>query len=339
MSDLGFGIVGTGFIAGILADAITRAPGAHLAAVSSRSLAKAQDFVEGRSGVAAVEGLETLLARADVAAVYVAIPTAAKEAVTLAAIAAGKHVLVDKPLPDAEAVRRMTQAAAEKGVLFMDATHFSHHPRTATIRAESAARIGRPRSLNTTFYFPFDDRENIRFDPAQEPMGAVGDMAWYSMRAVVEYLRPAGALTKVSVVPERDPATGAVIRLSGVLGFESGESATLDVGYTAGTAIMDLSLLGTAGMITMDDFVLDWHDSFPFDHPDTPVGFVHRSGMAHRSAFDFVETPSDLPQEVRMIRAFADAVASEAAEDWGAYSKASLETQTLLDAIWRACSA
>lgn len=36
------------------------------------------------------------------------------------------------------------------------------------------------------FYFPFSDRENIRFDPTDEPMGAVGDMAWYSMRAVVE---------------------------------------------------------------------------------------------------------------------------------------------------------
>ena len=33
------------------------------------------------------------------------------------------------------------------------------------------------------------DRDNIRFDPTQEPMTALGDMAWYSMRAVVEYLR------------------------------------------------------------------------------------------------------------------------------------------------------
>ena len=49
-----------------------------------------------------------------------------------------------------------------------------------------AELIGFPRSLHTMFYFPFSDRENIRFDPTDEPMGAVGDMAWYSMRAVVE---------------------------------------------------------------------------------------------------------------------------------------------------------
>jgi predicted dehydrogenase len=55
-----------------------------------------------------------------------------------AAIAAGKHVLVDKPFADQASVSRMVKAAAAKGVAFMDATHFVHHPRAAAIRAATA---------------------------------------------------------------------------------------------------------------------------------------------------------------------------------------------------------
>ena len=71
-------------------------------------------------------------------------------------------------------VVRMTQAAAANGVCVMDATHFVHHPRTAAIRAACPEKIGTPRTLHTTFYFPFSDRNNIRFDQKQEPMTAAG---------------------------------------------------------------------------------------------------------------------------------------------------------------------
>lgn len=337
MSELGFGVVGTGFIAGIVANAIVAAKGAKLSAVSSRKLANAEAFVADRAGATAVEGVDTLLARADVDAVYVATPTSTKEAIALAAIDAGKHVLVDKPLLDAASVTRMIEAASAKGVLFMDATHFVHHPRTDAIQVATSAKIGTPKSLHTTFYFPFDDRENIRFDLTQEPMGAVGDMAWYSMRAIVEYLRPVGDLTKVAVVPEFDDATGAVIRVSGLVGFESGESATFDVGYTAGTAIMDLSLLGTNGMITLDDFVLDWTNSFAFQNADIPTGYTHRTGMADRAAFSFVDIPSDAAQDALMVQHFAEIVAGGDADEFAASAKASATTQAYLDKVWAAC--
>ena len=257
---------------------------------------------------------------------------------SLRAIEAGKHVLVDKPLPDADAVRRMTDAAAAAGVLFMDATHFVHHPRTAAVREATPTRIGEPKSLHTTFYFPFDDRDNIRFDTDLEPMGAVGDMVWYSMRAVEEYLRPEGEAERVAVRVERDEVTGAVVRASGLIGFADGRSTTFDTGYTAGTAIMDLSLLGTSGMISMDDFALDWTDSFAFDHPGIPTGYVARAGMAARDGFEFVPTPADAPAQVRMIERFAETVRSGDPRAFERSAARSLRTQTLLDAVWRAAN-
>ncbi len=334
ISQLGFGIIGTGMIAGVIADAIAKSTNAKLTAVSSRSLENAQNLVAKRPGVAAVHGIHALLARADVEAVHIATPTVAKEEIALAAIAAGKHVLVEKPFADHASVLRMTKAAAAKGVAFMDATHFVHHPRTAAIRAATAQKIGAPRSLHTAFYFPFSDRNNIRFDPKQEPMTALGDMAWYSMRAVVEYLRPTGRITKVVTVPELDPQTTAILRASGLIAFDSGEVSTFDIGYTAGTIVMDLQLLGTTGVIAMDDFVLDWANSFAFKNPNLKAGYTHRTGMATRQDATFIATPAATAQEVAMIEDFAElSVAGKSAGRAG-YAESSLKTQEYLDAIW-----
>jgi len=337
-AQLGFGIVGTGMIAGVSANGLSQSSRAKLFALSSRKLDHAQTFVAQRSGVAAVQGLDALLARADVGAVYFAIPTVAKEEGALAAIAAGKHVLVDKPFVDLASATRMTQAAANKGLVFMDATHFVHHPRTATIQAAIPQQIGVARSLHTVFYFPFSDRNNIRFDQTQEPMTALGDMAWYSMRAVVEYLRPSGRVTKVVTACERDPETSAIVRAEGLIAFESGEVSTFDIGYTAGTILMDLQLLGTTGVIEMDDFVLDWTNSFAFKNAEIKVGYSHRTGLATRKDITFIPTPTTVAQEVAMMDAFADLAATGDRTRRNAYAAASLQTQEYLDALWAAAS-
>lgn len=336
MATFGFGIVGTGFIAGVIADAIGKSSGAKLTAVSSRKLENAQKFVSNRPGVQAVQGFEALLARPDVDAVYVACPTYAKEEIALKAVAAGKHILVDKPFMDAASVSRMANAASSRGLVFMDATHFVHHPRTAAIRAATEARIGSPRSLHTTFYFPFGDPNNIRVDPKQEPMTALGDMAWYSMRAVVEYLRPTAESSKITTVVEREPQRNAIVRASGVIAFADGRASTFDVGYTAGTIVMDLQLLGTKGVIGMDDFVLDWVSSFAFKNPEIKMGYSYRAGMATRKDADFVPTPATTPQEVAMIDNFAELATTGNAARRSELIQASIKTQEYLDALWHA---
>ncbi len=337
MTGFGFGIVGTGFIAAALADAIEAAGNARLAAVSSRSRAKAEAFIAGRPGaeaVEAVEGLAAMLARGDVDAVYVAIPTAAKEQAALAAIAAGKHVLVDKPFADAGSVDRMARAAAAGGRVFMDATHFVHHPRRAAIRAALDARIGQPRVLHAVFYSGLKDRANIRFDPAREPTGALGDLGWYCMRAVVEYLQPGGALSRTEAVGRRDADTGALTQVTGLLAFASGESATFGVGFESGTMVNALSLFGPKGAITMDDFMMNWTDSLEFQAPDIPTGYTHRRGMMTPRDFTFVETPSETPQQVLMIENFTDLARAGDPRTQAEHAAATTTTQHYLDAVW-----
>src|SRR5258708_28482615 len=102
-------------IAGFIADAIDKSTNAKLIAVSGRQIDTAQSFVAKRQGVAAVQGLDDLLARADVDAVYIGIPTAPKEETALAAIAAGQNILVAKPLRTHRSVFRRVHCPAPPG--------------------------------------------------------------------------------------------------------------------------------------------------------------------------------------------------------------------------------
>ena len=335
MSQLRFGIVGTGMSAGAIADAIAQSTKGRLTAVSSRKIDKAASFVAERPGVRAVEGIENLLACDDIDATYIATSTTAKEETAMAATAAGKHILVDKPFINRDSVLRMSRAAADHGLAFMDATHFVHHPRTLALQRAIPERIGTPRSLHTSFYFPLSDRGNIRFDVREEPMGAIGDMAWNSMRAIVEYLRPEGSVLKAVTIAEGVSQNKAVSRASGLIAFEGGKVSTFDVGL--GSLAMDLQLLGTTGMITMDDFVLDWKDSFAFKNK-ADVGYFHRTGLAARKDIAFVSTPANQAQEVSMIDDFAELVATGNAIERSACAEASQKTQQYLDAVWAAAN-
>ena len=161
-------------------------------------------------------------------------------------------------------------------------------------------------------------------------------MRLVTWRGIVEYLRPQGALSKIAVVSERDGETGTVIRLAGVLGFASGETSTFDVGYTAGTVVMDLSLLGTTGMIAIDDFVLDWGNSPAFQNPDIQIGYTHRSGQASRKDFHFIETGSDTAAVLLMIDRFVELTNANNGSMGTGFVAATCQTQDYLDAIWHA---
>jgi predicted dehydrogenase len=150
-------------------------------------------------------------------AIYVATPTSVREEICLAAAGEGKHVLGEKPFASLDSVHRIVAACRENDVAFMDGTHFPHHPRTYEIRARGEELVGRPWSLASAFQFNLSNRSNIRYNPELEPMGAIGDAGWYTMRAAVEYLPPDVEVEGAAAFLRRDEETGAVSAGSGVL--------------------------------------------------------------------------------------------------------------------------
>ncbi len=333
-SMLRFGIVGTGMIAEVIADAIKDVKESDLVAVASRRRQTAEGFAMKHGRPRVFDSWKDLVAWDGIDAVYIATPTSVREEVCVAAAKHKKHVLADKPFANLPSLESITSACREHSVAFMDATHFVHHPRSKKLKQELEDRIGRVQAVRTCFFFPFLERSNIRFDPLKEPSGAIGDMAWYSMRAITEFMPAIASLTNVSGFAQRDETTGAVIRGTGLLVFSDGRTSTWDVGYNSGACVMDLDLLGHQGMISLDDFVLDWAGGFAFDDPDYPVGFMQRSGMMTPGEFEKVLTPSPQRAASLMIRDFVNLTRNPTGHEVDASIAISEHTQRLLDAVW-----
>ncbi len=322
---LKIGIVGTGFIADVMAGAIARSEQCVLSAVSSRHPDRARDFAKKHQVPASVVGHEALCA-SEVDAVYVATPTSAKETVALHAAACSKHLLIDKPFASVASFDRIADAASNR--CLMDATHFVHHPRTEVLRRTIVDELGGLSTLRAAFYFPFADETNIRYDPAQEPSGGVGDLAWYTARAAVEFM-DVGAPLDVCVHIRR--MSGAIVHADGLLRFDGDKTSTFSVGYDAGAVAMDLHLIGPKAMVWVDDFVLDWARSFGYQVPGHRVGFRLKKGLQTPPEIPYVDAHSDISQETLMMDGFARACADpRLRDDWKDRSR---KTQAIVDAI------
>ncbi len=112
----GFGIVGAGVIAATHAEAIGSLPGARLAAVTDVDGQRAAALAAA-SGADVEPGLDELLGRPDVDVVCVCVPSGMHADVGVRAAAAGKHLVVEKPIDvTLEAADRLIAAAAQAGV-------------------------------------------------------------------------------------------------------------------------------------------------------------------------------------------------------------------------------
>lgn len=112
---LRIGVVGAGHLGALHAEKYRAMPAVELAGIHDTDRKRAA-AVGARVGCPAIETLEELLA--SVAAVSVAVPVVAHESVGLAAVAAGCHVLMEKPLAaSTEQGRRLLDAASRRGVV------------------------------------------------------------------------------------------------------------------------------------------------------------------------------------------------------------------------------
>jgi UDP-N-acetyl-2-amino-2-deoxyglucuronate dehydrogenase len=113
----GFGIVGTGVIAQTHAEAIAALPAAALLAVTDTEPGRAAAFA-GEHGCAAEPDLAALLARDDIDVVSVCVPSGRHAEVAAAVAAAGKHLVVEKPIDvSLPAADRLIEAVRAAGVV------------------------------------------------------------------------------------------------------------------------------------------------------------------------------------------------------------------------------
>ncbi|MFB8267546.1 Gfo/Idh/MocA family protein [Streptomyces sp. NPDC055955] len=133
---LRWGVVGPGWIAGEFVKSVRAHTAQQVVAVASRSLDRASAFAATHGIDLALGSTEQLLTHPDVDVVYVATPQSEHLSIGLAAIAAGKHVLIEKPITvSAEEAQTLADAARAAGVLVMEAMWSRYLPQTSVIRS------------------------------------------------------------------------------------------------------------------------------------------------------------------------------------------------------------
>jgi UDP-N-acetyl-2-amino-2-deoxyglucuronate dehydrogenase len=115
-NEIGFGIIGAGNIAQVHAEALRDLPGARLRAVLARDEARTRPLAE-RHGAEAVTDADRFFARPDIHAVSICTPSGTHAELGIRAAAAGKHVLVEKPIDvTLDRARALIEACRRHGV-------------------------------------------------------------------------------------------------------------------------------------------------------------------------------------------------------------------------------
>src|SRR5687768_4333668 len=156
---------------------------AEVVAVAARSTERAKAFAD-KHGIARVHGsYEDLLADPAVDAVYNPLPNGLHGKWTLAALAAGKHVLCEKPFTaNADEAAAVADAVRASGLVVMEAFHFRYHPLALRL-PEVVAELGELRHVDARLCFPLPRFDDIRYSRALAG-GALMDAGCYPVNLV-----------------------------------------------------------------------------------------------------------------------------------------------------------
>ena len=243
-----WGILGTARITRRLVPAFRASRRGELRAVASRAQARADAHAREHNIPRAFQGYQTLVDDPAIDAVYIPLPNTEHVAWTLAAIAAGKHVLCEKPLAlDPHDVDRIAAAAAAAGVSVEEGFMYRHEPLTReVIRLLNGGAIGGVRAIVSGFTFALDGDGNIRLDPSLGG-GSLWDIGSYP----VTYAQLiAGHEPKMVFGSAHWHASGVDEEFMGMLRFDEGMSANIYAGFRTPYRTW-LEVLGTDGALTV----------------------------------------------------------------------------------------
>jgi len=180
---LRWAVLAPGAIASAFASSLRTFTDQRIVAVGSRDLERAERFARAHGADRYYGSYEAAVADPDVDIVYIAAPHTEHRPLALLAIAAGKHVLIEKPMaPSEREAAEIIDAARAAGVFAMEAMHTRFHPWVDVMDqlvadgaigapAFAAAEVGR---------FFVDDPASRLFDPALAG-GALLDMGVYAV--------------------------------------------------------------------------------------------------------------------------------------------------------------
>ena len=250
MSKLRWGILGAARVNERLLPAIVEAANSELVAIASRRPGAAAEilakYAPKISGVKTYDALENLLADAHVQAVYIPLANHEHAEWALKAIAAGKHVLIEKPMAITEADIEAIEIAAKKHqVKVMEGFMYRFHPQHQRVKEIIASGvIGEVRFAKASYSFMMRPARMYRLaNDTDLGGGAMWDIGPYAIHT----LRHCFDVDPISVSAMAKYAdTGADITTSGVIDFGDGKRGHFDTSFECSRQ-SEYTLIGTKG--------------------------------------------------------------------------------------------
>jgi predicted dehydrogenase len=157
----------------------------EVAAVAARDPARGQAFA-AKHGIPRVhESYDALVADPNLDAVYIPLPNGLHGRWTRAALAAGKHVLCEKPFTaNAAEAREIAEVAANSDRVVMEAFHYRYHPLTRRVEEIIASgELGALKRVEAAMCFPLPKFSDIRYNYSLAG-GALMDAGCYPVHMV-----------------------------------------------------------------------------------------------------------------------------------------------------------
>ncbi|HWW46420.1 MAG TPA: Gfo/Idh/MocA family oxidoreductase [Xanthobacteraceae bacterium] len=177
---VGLGIVGYGYWGPNLVRNFSNCEGGRVVAVSDRDAAKLDACRQNYPNISTATDYRDLLEDPDVDAVAIATPVHTHFEIALAALRAGKHVLVEKPMAQtSEQVRRLIEEADKRNLVLMVDHTFLY---TAAIR--KIRELLDRRELGDVFYY---DSTRSSLGLFQSDVNVIWDLAVHDV-SIILYL-------------------------------------------------------------------------------------------------------------------------------------------------------
>ena len=259
---LRIGILGAARIAPTAIIFPAHATGHQLVAVGARDKARAAEFAKQYQIEKAYGSYQEVIDDPNVDVIYNALHNGGHGPWNIKALAAGKHVLSEKPsASNAAEAKEVAAAVSKSGKVFMEGFHYYYHPVFQRLLAiVKSGEIGEVIKVESSLLIPMPDKEDLRlkFDLAGGSMMDVGCYALHSQRMISQLIADG---EPIIVKTDSNAPDGKIdTKLNMQLKYPNGVSGLARGDFESPAYNAPLTVTGSKGSVHLPNFVVTGMD-------------------------------------------------------------------------------